>query len=311
MWLVVGWVALGTSCAVEDFFFAGKRGGPYRFDAIDPQVDGDLSAPHPSPIPITMIEEGFVSIESGERVHWVFAKQKEPHLPLILYHHGNGPHIGRFWDRVEILWLLGHPVVIYDYPGFGLSEGSPSEEGCYRAGLAVLRMLSQREDIDAHKITHYGFSMGSAIAFEVVGRTLEEREKNPSSPLQAPLALIGENGWCSIEEMARDATFLKIPGFIVSKMRFDACARLERFPSFPILLFHGLRDRVVPPRQLALLEQRARIPLRTVRIPEASHADLPIAGEPYSPWVKAQGVPTPSVIYVNTLRDFFNSMASP
>ncbi|MCS6857797.1 MAG: alpha/beta hydrolase, partial [Sandaracinaceae bacterium] len=292
-------------------FFAGERIDDYRWDhPAPPELDGDLTAPHASIVPAADRDEGFIALDDGTPIHWVFAHRNGA-TATILYSHGNGPHLGRFWDRAERLWEIGFHVVIYDYPGFGLSEGSPSEEGCYRAGLAVLRMLSQREDIDAHKITHYGFSMGSAIAFEVVGRTLEEREKNPSSPVQAPLALIGENGWCSIEEMARDATFLKIPGFIVSKMRFDACARLERFPSFPILLFHGLRDRVVPPRQLALLEQRARIPLRTVRIPEASHADLPIAGEPYSPWVKAQGVPTPSVIYVNTLRDFFNSVASP
>ena len=116
-----------AACQVGDFFFAGSPAEPYRFDEIDPQLDGDLSSPHPSIVPAALRDEGFVTRGDGTSVHWVLARQPEGATSTtVLYSHGNGPGLGRFWDRVEILWQLGFQVMIYDYPGFGRSGGEPS-----------------------------------------------------------------------------------------------------------------------------------------------------------------------------------------
>jgi hypothetical protein len=65
-------IALLASCVrVEDFFFAGQPADAYRWDEIDPSIDGDLSSPHPSLVPAALREEGFVRGNDDASLHWV------------------------------------------------------------------------------------------------------------------------------------------------------------------------------------------------------------------------------------------------
>ena len=299
-------IALLASCVrVEDFFFAGQPADAYRWDEIDPSIDGDLSSPHPSLVPAALREEGFVRGNDDASLHWVFARQPDGAArATILFSHGNGPNLGRFWDRVEVMWQLGYQVLVYDYPGFGRSSGTPSEAGLYDAAARMLAMLGGRDDVDAERIVLYGHSMGCAATFEVAVRSMrgaivsrrgdEEREVHAR-------AVITESAWCSIEEMIRDGAFLDLPGELVSRLRFDNCARLGELRGVPVMLLHGRRDRVVPIRQLTLLDGAAAEPVIVHRVTDADHVNVSVVGEPWSGSDPPSGVPRPSADYAEWL----------
>jgi fermentation-respiration switch protein FrsA (DUF1100 family) len=61
-------------------------------------------------------------------------------------------------------------VLIIDYPGYGLSEGSPSEQGCYDAAYSAYRWLTETAGIPAEQLVIYGESLGGAIAIDLASQ---------------------------------------------------------------------------------------------------------------------------------------------
>lgn len=305
-------LAVLASClGVEDFFFAGVPADPYRWDEVDGAIDGDLSSPHVSLVPSALRDEGFVEGVDGASLHWVFARQPEGEArTTIFFSHGNGPGIGRFWDRVEVMWQLGYQVLIYDYPGYGRSSGTASEPALYDAAQRVLEMLGSRDDVDPTRIVLYGHSMGCAPTFDVAARSMRGRviaRRDEEERAITPIALISESGWCSIEEMIRDGAFLDLPGDLISDLELDNCARIAGLRGLPVMLLHGRRDRVVPIRQLSLLDGAAAEPALVHRVLEATHIDVSVVGEPWPGTDPPTGVPRPSIDYA----EWLTSLAPP
>lgn len=302
-------VSLVACLGVEDFFFAGVSAEPYRWDEIDPQLDGDLSSPHVSLVPPSLRDEGL--LDGASTLHWVLARQPEGSArTTILFSHGNGPHLGRFWDRVEVMWQLGYQVLVYDYPGFGRSGGEASEGALYEAATRMLVMLAERDDVDPERIVLYGHSMGAAPTFDLAVRSARGEvvvRRGGVELAVRPRAVISESGWCSIEEMIRDGAFLDLPRELVSDLSLDNCARIAELRGVPVLLLHGERDRVVPIRQLALLDGRAAEPPIVHRLEDATHVDVSVVGLPFSDATLPEGVPRASRDYA----DWLTSVAPP
>ncbi len=300
-----------TACfRVEDFFFAGRPADAYRWDESDPALDGDLSSPHPSLVPAELRDEGFLDagfLDAGDEasLHWVFARQPEGETrATILFSHGNGPGIGRFWDRVEVMWQLGYQVLVYDYPGYGRSSGAASEPALYDAASRMLAMLASRDDVDPSRIVLYGHSMGCAPTFHVAVRSMRgeviARRGDEDLAVEAA-AVITESGWCSIEEMIRDGAFLDLPAELISRLELDNCARIAELRGVPVMLLHGRRDRVVPIRQLSLLDGAAAESPIVHRVAEATHVDVSVVGRPWLGSDPPMGVPRPSEDYAQWL----------
>lgn len=287
---------------VENFFFAGRPSDGYDFDAVDPKVDGDFSSPHISIIPLSLREEGFVELP-GARVHWVFARHAEGPRTTVLFHHGNGPHLGRFWDRVEVLWQLGYDVMLFDYPGFGRSTGEASEANTEASSDAMLEALLDRDDIDPAQVVLYGHSLGGAVALGLAARA--ERESTFHTHDGATFAargVVAESAWCSIEEMILDAAFLDIPRETLTRLRFDGCAHVRSLRTTPVMLLHGRHDGVVPRRQHTLLAQQAG--RATTHVNDARHVDVMVVG---GEGPDEAGVPGASTDY----RDWMEAFARP
>ncbi|GAB4210665.1 MAG: hypothetical protein OHK0013_31530 [Sandaracinaceae bacterium] len=263
---------LGACLSIDTFFFAARRVDGYRFDEADPEMDGDLSSPHPSIVPPELREEGFVTSDEGDTIHWVLARRPEAARGTVLFSHGNGPHLGRFWDRAELLWQLGFQVLLYDYPGFGRSSGSPSESGMYAAARATFAMLASRPDVDPTRLVLYGHSLGGAPTFELAARV------RAAALGPRPAAVVGENVWCSMQEMIADGAFLDLPRELLSDLRFDNCAALASLRGARVLLLHGDRDRIVTLRQLELLVASAAEPPEVHVVSGAGHVDVAIYG---------------------------------
>ena len=85
--------------------------------------------------------------------------------------HGNGGNISYRVDELGILHdRLGVNLLVFDYQGYGKSEGKPSEQGTYLDARAALAHLRTRSDVDPDKIVYFGRSMSGAVAVELATR---------------------------------------------------------------------------------------------------------------------------------------------
>ncbi len=155
----------------------------------------------------------------------------------LLWFHGNAGNIGnRVWNIKELHQNVGANIFIFDYRGYGRSQGTPSEQGTYVDGDAAIAYLSSRSDINLSKIVFFGRSLGAAVATEMAIRN-------------EPYALILESGFPSIQAMASQ-TYPFIPGIgyltkIFSKTKYDTIYKLSQVTS-PVMIIHGDSDTIVP-----------------------------------------------------------------
>ncbi len=270
-------LATGGCTSLDPFLFKPEKVDEYHWDEIDPQLDGELTDPHPSLVGPEDRFEGFTEA-GGRQVHYVFARRPGA-KDTIFYSHGNRKHLGRYWDRVELMWQLGYNVMIYDYPGFGRSEGEPSEEGIYENAQAVLDVLPTMPEVDPARVWLFGYSLGGGPTYELAARA--ERGET-----LAPLGVISEAAFCSIAALVQDGAFLDLPASYVANYEFDNCAKAATL-TVPLLLIHGADDTFLVPRHAEMLAASA--PQAQLEIvPGAEHSDIPlVAGTAYQGWIQA------------------------
>lgn len=268
-----------SGCTLDSFLFNGRAVSEYRWDEADPQLDGELSDPHPSIVPAADRSEGFLEIE-GASVHWVFAHRDAP-IATIVYSHGNRWNLGRYWDRVERYWSRGYSVLIYDYPGYGRSSGSTSERGVLDAAEAAIDHALTLPDVEPDRIVLFGYSLGGGPAYHLAARAA----RGVGPPVRA---LISESAFCSVEALVQDGSFLDLaPGYFANS-RFDNCARIAELGAMPVLLIHGLEDDFVVPRHAELLAERAARPPAMLLVPGADHSEVPrVQGAAYDAAIDA------------------------
>ncbi len=181
----------------------------------------------------------------------------------LLFLHGNAGNIGDRVENVRRLHEIGLSVFIFDYRGYGLSEGSPSEQGLYEDAQAAYAHLSSRHDIDPERIAIFGRSLGGAVAVDLASRV----------PCRK---LILESTFTSAADMAGSMLpFLPMKRLITE--RFDSADKIDKI-SATLLQFHGTRDEIVPYRLGQALHELAPDPKEFVPIPGATHNDTYFVG---------------------------------
>lgn len=209
-------------------------------------------------------EDVRVTAEDGVRLHgW--------HVPgprdvTILWCHGNAGNISHRVENVRLLHdRLGVGTLIFDYRGYGQSEGAPSEAGTYRDARAFRAWLRRRDPEGAAPVVYFGRSLGAAVALALA-------VEDP------PAALILETPFTSVRAMA-NAT---LPGAgYLFRTRYDTLARIGRVGA-PLFVLHGDADEVVPFAHGRAIFEAAPEPKRFFTIPGAHHNDTYIVGgEPY------------------------------
>lgn len=177
----------------------------------------------------------------------------------VLFSHGNAGNLShRAYVIVEMQRTLGLPVLIYDYPGYGRSEGTPSEKSCYAAADAAYDWLVREKGVAPEKIVLFGESLGGGPSTELATRR----------PFRM---LVLAKTFTSIMDMAQ----LFFPYFPVRwfvRNRFDNLAKIEGCRG-PVFVAHGDADRLVPYEQGMRLFLKAREPKRFFHMGGCEHAD--------------------------------------
>lgn len=88
-------------------------------------------------------------------------KERQRQSPTIIFLHGNAGNMGhRLQNCVGLYHNLHCNILLVEYRGYGLSEGTPSEEGLYVDARASLDYLYSRSDINHSEIIVFGRSLG-------------------------------------------------------------------------------------------------------------------------------------------------------
>ncbi|KAB7498500.1 Protein ABHD13 [Armadillidium nasatum] len=215
-------------------------------------------------------ENLFLYARDGTKLHAVFVKQEShaiENAPTFVYMHGNAGNIGhRLGNIYDLYRILGINILVVEYRGYGLSQGSASEQGLYLDAEAAICYLRTRTDIDLSKIVVFGRSLGGAVAIDCVSRS-EIRSR--------VAALVIENTFTSIPDMAKVlfAGMKILPSLPewCHKNKFNSKLKMCRVV-VPSLLLSGQADTLVPPRMMMELYQSCPSPMkRMLKFVRGSH----------------------------------------
>jgi len=152
----------------------------------------------------------------------------ETRAPVVIYFHGNAELIDFLpadFDEPRS-WGLG--VLLVEFPGYGRSEGAPSQASITLTALAAFDWTQQQAYVDPARVVAYGRSLGGAAA------TILASSRNST-------ALVLESTFTSVRRFAHG---LLVPEFIV-RDPFDSLSLLATYRG-PALILHGERDEIVP-----------------------------------------------------------------
>jgi uncharacterized protein len=177
-------------------------------------------------------EEVTITTTDGLQLHgWFFpcttnsARARE----VVLYCHGNAGNISHRLGACGALLDTGVNVLLFDYRGYGRSEGRPSEEGTYLDGQAAYRWLKQRGFAPPH-ILAFGESLGGAVAVELA---LRERL----------CGIVLQSSFTSIPDVGADL-FPWLPVRWLATIFYDSRSKLGKV-KVPVMVMHSRSDRLV------------------------------------------------------------------
>jgi fermentation-respiration switch protein FrsA (DUF1100 family) len=161
---------------------------------------------------------------------WYFPKENSKRA--ILYCHGNGEHLGLTGELgAQLRETLDASVLVFDYRGYGRSEGKPTEAGCIADGRAAQRWLAKRLSLEPSNIVLMGRSLGGGIAVAL-------------ATADGAAALIVENTFPSLPAVA-GYQYPWLPVAWLMDNQYNSLDQIARYRG-PLLQSHGTDDSLIP-----------------------------------------------------------------
>jgi fermentation-respiration switch protein FrsA (DUF1100 family) len=181
----------------------------------------------------------------------------------VLYCHGNAGNLShRGLSILAMQKELGESVLIFDYPGYGKSEGTPGEAGCYAAADAAYDWLRQVAKISGERITLFGGSLGGGVAVDLASR-------------QPHRALLLAKTFTSMPDVGQ-AMHPWLPVRWLMRNRYDNLAKIKQCKQ-PVVITHGTADGLIPFSQGERLFAAANEPKLFYRLDGEDHnSPLPV-----------------------------------
>lgn len=238
-----------SGCQMDEFLFNEKKISKYELPGNN--------------IPDSLITQ-IVFNSGGNKLYgyWISSGSRLYDL-TILYCHGNKYNIDNYWDRVMYLHQLGVNVFIFDYRGFGLSEGTSSEEGLHQDGIAALNLITTKYNVKKEQLCLYGYSLGNVVSIYL------------AAEIVTPKCLIAEAPFASANSLTQASLIIDIPGGWLTTGKFDNAEEIKNIKT-PFLLLHGEQDDFVRFRDNGrIVFNNAPLPKTLKLIPGAVHTNIP------------------------------------
>jgi fermentation-respiration switch protein FrsA (DUF1100 family) len=168
----------------------------------------------------------------GTKLHGWFVPHSNARR-AILYCHGNAEQVGDLADLLAHLRdTLQASIFVFDYRGYGHSEGRPDEAGCIADGRAAQHWLAKRVGVKPSQIVLLGRSLGGGVAVALAAD-------------DGAQALVLENTFPALVDVAA-RHFPWLPVRWLMDNRYDSLSRIQRY-SGPLFQIHGTLDDLIPP----------------------------------------------------------------
>lgn len=208
-------------------------------------------------------EVEFTTADGVKLYGWVQGYDAAPRK--IIQFMGNGEQVGPSAPMYEAHCRALHAqFLLFDYRGFGASEGKPSEPGLYADARAAHAFAVNELKWRPGAIILWGRSLGGGPAIKLATELLAE---NP------PAALILEAPFTSVRDMASlRLSHLGKPEWLV----YDLYDNLSRAPELmlPVFHFHGDADDIIPYAQGEQLFAALPGPKQHLALPGVGHNDI-------------------------------------
>ncbi len=195
---------------------------------------------------------------------WIAAE--DPRATVVFFH-GNAGNISHRLDTIDILRDLGLDVVIFDYRGYGRSDGRAHERGLHDDARAVARWVQDEAEVPANKLIFHGRSLGGALAASAA------REVQPA-------ALILESTFTSARDVARDL-YPIYPARLLTRLEYATADYLAE-ARVPALVVHSPDDEIVPFHHAESLVENAPADAELLRIRGDHNTGFRVSGEVYT-----------------------------
>ncbi len=189
-------------------------------------------------------EEVSLETEDGIKLHGWYLPQPAS-KQVLLFFHGNAGNISHRGDSLEVFHRLGLNVFIFDYRGYGKSQGKPGEAGLYKDARAAWNYLTHEREYNGKDIILFGRSLGGAVAARLAAEV-------------QPGRVILESTFSSAKDMAH-SFFPILSRLVLLRYQFNTAAYLKQVKS-PVLMLHSPQDEIVPFRLGAKAFQAANQP---------------------------------------------------
>ena len=205
----------------------------------------------------------------GVRLHGWFLPADGQAKGTIVFLHGNAQNISTHLGSVAWLPAEGFNVFLFDYRGYGSSEGVPDLDGLHRDSEAAMREALRLDGVDPDRVIVFGQSLGGTLAIDALARLPEKTRIR---------ALIVEGAFAGYRRVARDVLSrawltwpLQGPLSLAVDNSYDPLEAIARLTPVPVLIIQDEADFIVAPAHAQDLYIAAGEPKALWAVPDAPH----------------------------------------
>lgn len=204
--------------------------------------------------------EHWIETSDGVRLHaLLFAAVDAPHAPLLLHYHGNGGNLSYRAPIAAELAERGVSTLLFDYRGYGRSEGRPTENELEIDALAVYDYARSTLGATPDGIALFGESLGGAYAARVASQ-------------HAVRCLVIESSFPSAKAVA--GTIYPLGPLLFPLGGSLPTSEWLASSDAPVLVFHGTEDEVIDFRLGRALYESISSEKEFLEIEGAGHNDI-------------------------------------
>lgn len=211
--------------------------------------------------------------KDGTRLHgWFIPSATGPTdnaVATVIHVHGNAGNMSAHWPLVSWLPERNYNLFMFDYRGFGKSQGTPSQRGLYDDTKSAIDYVRRRSDVNPQRLVLLGQSLGGNNILAAIGSCIDcvnERSANRSGIR----AVILDSTFSSYSAIANK--MIPGSGFLLDD-RYSADRNIASISPIPLLIIHGKADHVIPWQHGEKLYQLAGQPKQEILIPDGEHID--------------------------------------
>lgn len=188
----------------------------------------------------------FESTNGNKLNAWILKPKETVPTITLLHFHGNAGFLVSQFKAISPLIKHGFQIFMFDYSGFGFSEGKPSRKNVLIDALSALTYVKTRSDVKDTKLVIYGQSLGGHLSAVVA----EQREAEIDG-------LVIEGAFSSHKDIA--AEMAGVFGRIFVCEQYCAFKSIRNFKK-PVLVIHSTEDKVIPFKMGKKIFDNANIP---------------------------------------------------